>query len=456
MSLKSLNLGSSPASLRRQLLTGGLLLLLALGLATAVGAFLLFERFQGRITGAALEASSERLLAAIRQSGQGPWLDLERVDPSYQRPLSGEYFLITFEDGTWRSRSLWDTELLLPERYPDSGAFQIHGPGDQKLRVLVRTYQRHGRNFQIAVATDVSVPQEAFESALLRFAVFWAAALLFTGILLVWWLGRALSPLDRIRARVERMAVGELQPLPEDAPRELLPLIQQLNRLLDQTRAALQRSRNALGNLGHAFKTPLAVLRQLAEREEVRRHVELHQAIRYQLDLLTDRVDRELGREYIQSGVVTERFTPGRELPLIIESLTRAHGRRLTVRQQLEPDDELPFDRADLLEASGNLLDNAWKWAHSTVVVRCAIEHGQWVLLVEDDGPGIDDAGDRQRALERGGRVDESVAGQGLGLAIVADIVEAYQGELRLQPSRLGGLAIEVRLPLNTKRDQGS
>ena len=104
-------------------------------------------------------------------------------------------------------------------------------------------------------------------------------------------------------------------------------------------------------------------------------------------------------------------------------------------------------EEEDVEELLGNLIDNAHKWAVSTVRVSARREAGTAVITVEDDGPGIPEKG-RQKALAAGGRLDEAVPGTGLGLAICSDIVEAYGGSLDLAVSEeLGGLAAIVRLP---------
>lgn len=76
------------------------------------------------------------------------------------------------------------------------------------------------------------------------------------------------------------------------------------------------------------------------------------------------------------------------------------------------------------------------------------------LLRIEDDGPGISEE-DRQRVLGRGTRLDESVAGHGLGLDIVGDLVEVYGGRLELLDSELGGLAVQVSLPTQTSARTG-
>jgi signal transduction histidine kinase len=108
----------------------------------------------------------------------------------------------------------------------------------------------------------------------------------------------------------------------------------------------------------------------------------------------------------------------------------------------------LPWDREDILELLGNLLDNACKWARQEVQVSIThnVSQERFELIVEDDGPGIAEP-EREQVLSRGTRIDEQVQGHGLGLGIVRDIVEHCGGELSLQQSSLGGLAVVIHLP---------
>ena len=98
-------------SLRAQLTLGLLVGLLLLGTVTALALFVFFERFQQHLSQQLLDDNIERLLTAIVQRDGELQLDLSRIDPAYQRPLSGDYFLIRLADRTWRSRSLWDFEM---------------------------------------------------------------------------------------------------------------------------------------------------------------------------------------------------------------------------------------------------------------------------------------------------------------------------------------------------------
>ena len=115
-------------------------------------------------------------------------------------------------------------------------------------------------------------------------------------------------------------------------------------------------------------------------------------------------------------------------------------------------DPELAFygEQRDLLELAGNLLDNACKYGNGQVRVSAqpldASEPRAGISLqVEDNGPGIA-VGEREMLLRRGVRGDERVEGHGLGLAIVLEIVSAYNGEISIKQSDLGGACVNVSL----------
>jgi signal transduction histidine kinase len=123
-------------------------------------------------------------------------------------------------------------------------------------------------------------------------------------------------------------------------------------------------------------------------------------------------------------------------------------SRKLDFQLSEMPSAALALDREDMLELLGNLLDNASKWASSRVALDIAI-NDDIRLQVEDDGPGVDEQ-DLPHLAGRGVRIDEQSPGHGLGLAIVQDIVKLYNGSLDFSRSqKLGGLCVQVRLPIN-------
>jgi signal transduction histidine kinase len=257
----------------------------------------------------------------------------------------------------------------------------------------------------------------------------------------------ALRPLERVREQIAQLQQGRRTELDSQVPQELEPLVAQVNHLLSHTEDTLKRSRNALGNLGHALKTPLAVLVSLSEREELRDQPELQATLREQLAQIRQRLERELGRARLAGEALPgAHFDCAAELPGLFSTLGMIHSHGLNLEWQAEPGLCLPWDREDLLELLGNLLDNACKWADAEVRLSLVQEGEGYRLWVDDDGPGI--APERREAvLGRGTRLDEQVAGHGLGLGIVRDMVEAWGGSLSLEDSPLGGLRVAISLP---------
>ena len=431
------------ASIGRQLSIGLATSLLAGALLIGVVATLLFERALRQYALQNLEYEASTVLAAIAPGPQGLHLEIARLSPAYTTPLSGRYFVVETGDARWRSRSLWDFELAVP-RAPGAVPGLIDGPEEQRLLCLRVDYRRHGEAISVVVAADMAPLLAQFgRIGLLLLGLGFVVVVLLTWVQRWWMRHAALTPLQQAQEQLQQLQRGERELLEADAPRELEPLIAEINRLLAHTRASLVRSRHALGNLGHALKTPLAVLLNMAERADP----ELREQLQTQLAQMQRRIARELGRARTAGEAIGgERFAPREDLPLLIDSVQRARGRELHVDWQA-PAGTLALERDDMLELVGNLLDNACKWAQGLVRLRIEEQPRQVSMRIEDDGPGID-AARHARALARGGRLDEQVEGHGLGLGIVGDIVAAYHGEMEMQRSPLGGLLVQIRLPL--------
>jgi signal transduction histidine kinase len=240
---------------------------------------------------------------------------------------------------------------------------------------------------------------------------------------------------------------GTAQRLDGEFPAEIEPLANETNALIENNKRIVERSRTQVGNLAHSLKTPLAVLinegRALGGAKG--------QLIADQAASMQKQVDHYLQRARVaaQRDSVVYR-TPVK--PLV--------QRMVRVLQKLKPETRLTLalpaadivfagEREDLEELLGNLLDNALKWAKSTVAVSVSATvkdaAGLFEIAIEDDGPGIPE--DKARdALKRGRRLDETKPGTGLGLAIVADLVNEYGGALALERSTMGGLKAVVRL----------
>ncbi|HBB77261.1 histidine kinase [Stutzerimonas xanthomarina] len=434
-------------SIQRSLSLGLIAGLLVVALLLVQTSLWLFEAGLKRSLENNLREETEGLLIAIVKGPDGIKLDTQRLNPRYQRPFSGHYFRIELPDRTWRSRSLWDAVPAWPET-PGLAAELLEGPQRQRLLAFSAEYRRDGQPIVISVAQDYTPILDSFARVRLSGLGLVGVALLVFLLLQRYAMTLALRPLERARQQIAQLQQGQRQQLDSQAPVELQPLVAQINHLLTQTEETLQRSRHALGNLGHALKTPLAVLGSLIQREELAAHPQLHAALQEQLGQIQQRISRELTRARLAGDVLPgAHFDCAAELPALLDTLRMIHQRDIQLRWTAPSDCRLPWDREDMLELLGNLLDNACKWANSEVVLSIERSAAGYRLRVDDDGPGIP-AAERAPVLDRGTRLDERAEGHGLGLGIVRDILSAWGGTLSLQDSPLGGLQVQIELPV--------
>jgi signal transduction histidine kinase len=423
--------------------------LLIIGLVLAQISLWLFEVGLQRYLESGLRNDSELLLVAIVRGPNGLQLDEQRLSPGYQRPYSGHYFRIDFDGGHWRSRSLWDLELPQPESAGLHADLEL-AKSKQSLLLLHNEYRKFGQKISITVAQDYTPVQASFVLVQRIGLALGLAALILILVLQRVTVRRALRPLDRAREQIFQLQQGQRSQLDDEVPLELEPLVAQINHLLAHTEDSLKRSRNALGNLGHALKTPLAVLMSLAEGQKLEQHPQVRSLLREQLQQIQQRLERELNRARLSGDALPgARFDCDSELPGLFSTLRMIHGEHLELNNRVPPGRVLPWDREDILELLGNLLDNACKWADSSVSLGISLESTGYCLLIDDDGPGIPDD-QREEVLGRGNRLDEQVNGHGLGLGIVKDIVESWGGRIRLLDSAMGGLQVRIDLPERT------
>ncbi|WP_348678825.1 sensor histidine kinase [Alcanivorax profundi] len=436
------------SSMGRRLAISLFVSLLVAGLLISQAALWWLEQEQRGQLVEQLRTDAAGVLAALEPGLDGALtLRNERLHPAYRRPYSGRYFIVETSQAHWRSRSLWDA-LLAPPVAPGVASGLLEGPAEQLLLGYQEQYQVRGQSVTVSVAQDYSPVRQAYQRARAAMLVSWPLILALLALVQQWLLRRGLSPLRRARAEIEQLRQGKRSVLTGNVVRELQPLVEEINRLQQHTEQQLQRSRHAMGDLGHALKTPLAVLKNRCNPDLRLNDPDLHQLMHDQVSQMEGQVRRALSRARVAAGATAaNRFSPEEDLPLVIMTLERAHDRQLAFEIRGLNGATLPFEREDMLELFGNLLDNAFKWADSRIAVRFELDEVMCVAVVEDDGPGIPPAR-RDTVLQRGERLDERQQGYGLGLAIAHDLAVAYQGTLALQDSDPGGLAVKVCLPL--------
>jgi signal transduction histidine kinase len=381
-------------------------------------------------------------------------------DPRFEIPLSGWYWQVGRVEATPRelisSRSLVGNTLpnLAPSvagrTFGDTRKESREGPEGRLLRLVERDIDL-GEDGRYVVR--VAGPTDEIAATVRRFVV----ALVITFGLLGLGLGLSallqvrfgLRPLSQLRRSVSAVRRGEADRIQGSYPRDVAPLAEELNLLIDNNRDILERARTQVGNLAHALKTPLSVIVNEADDGAGERS----ERIREQAMLMRDQVDYYLKRA--RTAALAGTLGVSTEIKPVLEGLVRTFGkiyRDRGVLLDLTCPDGVRFggEKQDLEEMAGNLIDNACKWTESSVAIQVSTsllrERSIIEIGVEDDGPGMPEEA-RSKALRRGGRLDETKPGSGLGLSIVVDLAALYGGALDLETSSRGGLRAILRLP---------
>jgi signal transduction histidine kinase len=255
--------------------------------------------------------------------------------------------------------------------------------------------------------------------------------------------------LNQLRVKLSAVHDGRQTRLDGAYPKEVQPLVDDLNALLEQRERTVARAVAKAGDLAHGLKTPLAILAQEAERADAAGQHEFGATIAEQVDRMQRQVDYHLAH----ARAAASGAAPGARCSVLdsaqglIRTLLRLHAERgLTIDVAVRADHAVRAQREDLDEMLGNLLDNACKWARTHVAVTSVRRGADIVIVVDDDGPGIDPAL-WDHVLRRGARADEAAPGSGLGLAIVRDLADVYGGSMQLDRAPMGGLRVTLRLP---------
>ncbi len=393
-------------------------------------------------------------------------------DLRFSQPETGWYWIIeplgTFAARPLSSSSLGTSNISVPSilAVPFNNRYErfYNATDAYGNNVLVAETEvvldGEGRAARFRVSGNLSVVEEDIQtfsrSLYIALAVFGLGSLIVNGLAILY----GLQPLDGARRALDRVRRGEVERVEGQFPREIMPLANDINALIESNRRIIERARMQVGNLAHSLKTPIAVL--LNESRAVEK---------VQSDLV--RSQAEGMQSQVQSYLNRARIAAQRDSLLARTEVEPVLERLVRVMRRLNPDKEfhlyvapqgigLAMEQQDVEETIGNLLENAAKFCKTAVWVTAVpgsapagaegdSSRRPWIeMAVEDDGPGLEPDEIRE-ALKRGRRLDESKPGAGLGLSIVREIVTEYQGALELSRGERGGLRARLTLPAVTK-----
>jgi signal transduction histidine kinase len=462
-----------PNSLRFRLLGAAVTIILLAVQVAGLFVVFLFERNVISLVHSDLDSAVHELAASLTFEEDGkPTLGKEPGDVRFRERLAGRYWQVSLDGRpVLRSASLGDDELRVPAQVLSEGQSRrlgLIGPEGRRLYASIRRLAPQvaastpGERADVLVIAAMDLAEIATLDALntqLRGNMFTALAALALILIVAAWaeVSIGLHPLEELRASVESIRVGNARRMSEDVPTELRPLVTETNRLLEAQEKAIEAARARAGDLAHGLKTPLTALGLVAERLREQGETGLAAELEHHLKGLTAHVERELTRTRIAASATKSQRTLvypiASRLLRTMEKLPG--GDRLHWSLHCQPDLVVPVEEVDLAEVLGNLLDNARKWARSSVTVAARWTSGRAELSIEDDGPGISEA-DHARVMRRGTKLDESVPGSGLGLSIARAVVEAYGGKISLERSVHGGLLVQLSLPRHGNAAQAS
>jgi len=381
-------------------------------------------------------------------------------DERFSLPLLGRYWAfidLSAENEVVRTRkspSFFDEDAgvaadVRAEALKQRGAvlhLDAPGPDDKQMRVGLQavTFPDRPEPLLLYAAIDRTSADASVGSFTLRLGIALGvlAVGLIGGVLVL--IRYGLRPLHEIEDKLGDVRAGRRDKLDGEYPSELSPLVREINTLITHNRNVVDRARTHVGNLAHALKTPLAVLKNEAKGSD-----KLSDLVRRQTEAMTSNVNSYLKRAQAAAqaevlGVRTEVKEPVEGIARMLERLHREKGVAIDV--DVDPKAVFRGERGDFDELVGNLLENAAKWCKSRVNVTVTRNDDGMEVKVDDDGPGLP-AEHRVKALERGKRLDESEPGTGLGLSIVSELADIYGGRLHLEDSPIGGLRARLVLP---------
>jgi signal transduction histidine kinase len=373
------------------------------------------------------------------------------ADQRFLEPYSGVYFQVSGEGAdTFPSRSLWDRRLTVTSSHND---IELHTYNSNEfdgepLRVVERDVVLPGSEvrwrFQVAQSREIIDRQiRELRTTLVQSFVALGFGLLVLAALQAFY---GLWPLRRVRSEVVAIRSGTQSRIREDFPREIYPLVRELNELLAHSEEQAEEARRHAGNLAHALKTPLTVITNAATADDP----DLDGIVIREATTMRRQVDHHLARARAigRRASVHARATVWESVEAVERAMERLYS-DVTVDIAGDHRAMVRVERQDLDEMLGNLVENAAKYGGGRVFVTVQQEPGKGVeILVEDDGPGIP-AAEREAIFARGARLDTTgKPGTGLGLAIVRDVAQIYGGSVRLEESEdLGGLMACLTLP---------
>lgn len=432
---------------RLLIMTSAILIIL-----TISGGFLLLQSFsvvQMKALKERLKVHSYSILAQVEFYNQQLLLDSKLSDQHFNQPNSGLYAIILNENHqrVWASISAMNLpNFSQTEIKVGQWQYSLANNGNEQLfiaRYGVDLGSGENSTFNIVLLEDmheINKDLTDYRNTLIILLCSTAIFLFLMQLIILRW---GLKPLHQLSDDLKEIQSGEKDELAGSYPKELRPLTSNLNHLLKVEQNQRNRYRNSLADLSHSLKTPISVIQGILYKDTVNKE-DLHY-IQSQVSKMTNTIRYQLQRAvHGFQGLNINKIAISPMVNAVVDAMYKVYADKgLSIKLTLDQECYFQGDENDLMEILGNLIDNACKYCKNNVAIK--IEHSDHALVFyfSDDGAGIP-AWQREAILQRGVRLDTVEAGQGMGLALVKEILDAYQAEIDVSDSMLGGACFKI------------
>ncbi|MGL5391091.1 MAG: ATP-binding protein, partial [Shewanella sp.] len=344
---------------------------------------------------------------------------------------------------------LFDTCERFKQIQYDSPPYYLTLADDRGYFAYLLSVDIAGTHYNLLVMKDAAKLEQEYDKFSKRTYVQLSMILVLAFVLLVSAAYWGMRPLVRMQSELQLINQGKSKALSEDYPVELEGVTQALNQMLQQSAAQQQRYQNAMNDLAHSLKTRLAAVHAITDDRSLTQHA-ANEKIMEQISQMDQLVKYQLKRAMLgRQGLKQEHTAIAPLVEQLAQMLFKVYrDKQVQFNANISINLQFPGNKGDLMELCGNLMENAFRLCISRVQVSAKINvKGNFELIVEDDGPGVEESL-RQKIIKRGVRADTQSPGQGIGLAVCDEIVYSYGGQLSIDESPLQGARFRITIPL--------
>lgn len=374
-------------------------------------------------------------------------------NPDFNRENSPLFSYVTNQDNqkVWQSLSL-SKEIHIEDTQFKTGKWNFGEARFEQDEYLWASYGISWNQSQKNYRYMVAVNSQSLNDVIMRFRIWLVGGFVVVSLLFLfiqyWVLKLAFNPIKSLKQEIIQLEAGKQDHIMQKYPQELVGVSHNINTLIKKERNQREKYRTSMADLAHSLKTPVAIINnELSQRSDntiiMNALSRINETIEYQL-----RKAVISGPQNISQGVNIQKSVND-----VISALHKIHrDRNISVKTDILNTATFPGDSNDLLEVLGNLLDNGFKYAKTTVSINIHTLNSHLIFTIEDDGHGLLSE-DCMVIFNRGLRIDETPNGQGLGLSIVKNIIESYDGSIKASTSPLGGARFIIDIPLRTQNE---